>query len=115
MVNVTNTLNTMASFYAGLGDFIGLATGNPGSTPTPANEASGGSPAYARVATTFSAGTTGVQNGSAVTLNVPEGNYDFMILASAGSGDNMIDNCPITTVIMSAQGQIVCNPVYTQT
>jgi hypothetical protein len=115
MVACTATLNSLASYYAGLGTDIGLATGNPGSSTTPANEASGGSPAYARVATTWSAGTTGVQNGTAVTINVPEGDYDYMILCSGGSGNNQIDNCAITTVIMSAQGQIVCNPVYTQT
>jgi hypothetical protein len=115
MVNVTPTLNSLASYYAGLGDYIGLATGNPGSSATPSNEATGGSPSYARVATTWSSGTTGVQNGSAVTINVAEGDYDYMILASAGSGNNQVDNCAITTVIMSAQGQIVCNPVYTQT
>lgn len=115
MVACTATLNSVASYYASLGDYIGLATGNPSSSTTPANEASGGSPAYARVPTVWSSGTTGVQNGEAVTINVAEGDYDFMLLCSGGSGNNQIDNCPITTVIMSAQGQIVCNPVYTQT
>jgi hypothetical protein len=115
MVNCTATLNSIASYYAGLGTYIGLATGNPGSTSTPANEATGGSPSYARVATDWSSGSTGVQNGTAVTINVAEGDYDYMILASGGSGNNQVDNCAITTVIMSAQGQIVCNPVYTQT
>lgn len=115
MVACTATLNTLASDYAGLGTFVGLATGAPGATATPSNEATGGSPAYARVATTWSAGTTGVQNGTAVTINVAAATYTYMILASSGSGANQIDNCAITSVVMSAQGQIVVTPTYTQT
>jgi hypothetical protein len=115
MVACTATLNTLAADYAALGTFVGLATGAPGATATPANEATGGSPAYARVATTWSAGTTGVQNGTAVTINVAAGTYTYMILASSGSGNNQIDNCAITSVVMSAQGQIVVTPTYTQT
>lgn len=115
MVACTATLNTLAADYAGLGADIGLATGNPGSTTTPANEATGGSPAYARVATTWSAGSTGVQNGTAVTINVAAGTYTYMILCSSLTGNNMVDNCAITSVVMSAQGQIVVTPTYTQT
>jgi hypothetical protein len=115
MVACTATLNTLAADYAALGTFVGLATGTPGATTTPANEATGGSPAYARVATTWSPGTTGVQTGTAVTINVAAGTYTFMILCSAGSGTNQIDNCAITSVVMSAQGQIVVTPTYTQT
>lgn len=117
MVTSTATLNTLASTYAGLGTWIGLATGAPGTGTTPSNEASGGSPAYARKQTTWSAGTTGVQNGTAVTIDVAAATYTYMILASAATtgAANMVDNASITSVVMGAQGQIVVTPSYTQT
>lgn len=114
-IAVTTTKQTMSNYYATLGTYIGLATGAPGSTATPSNEASGGSPAYARVATTWTAGSGGVNNGSAVTINVAAATYTYILLASASSGNNMIDNASITSVVMSAQGQIVVTPTYTQT
>lgn len=115
MVTCTATLNTLASTYTGLGSWIGLATATPGTTSTPTGEASGGSPAYARLATTWSAGTTGVQNGTAVTLNVSAATYTYMLVASSSSGANMQDNVSITSVVMGAQGQIVVTPTFTQT
>jgi hypothetical protein len=39
----------------------------------------------------------------------------YILLASAVSGNNMIDNASITSVVMSGQGQIVVTPTYTQT
>lgn len=115
MVTCTATLNSLAAAYAGYGSWVGLATGAPGTSSTPANEASGGSPAYARKATTWSAGTTGVQNGSAVTVDVAAATYTYVLIASASTGNNMIDNATITSVVMGAQGQIVVTPTYTQT
>lgn len=119
MVVCTATLNTLASTYAGLGSWIGLATASPGTTSTPGSpsvEATGGSPAYARLATTWSASSTaGVQNGTAVTLNVSAATYTYMLVASSSSGNNMQDNASITSVVMGAQGQIVVTPTYTQT
>jgi hypothetical protein len=105
----------LASTYAGYGSWIGLATASPGTTSTPTGEASGGSPAYARTTTTWSAGTTGVQNGTAVTINVAAATYTYMLIASNASGNNMQDNASITSVVMGAQGQIVVTPTYTQT
>jgi hypothetical protein len=115
VVVCTATLNNLAAAYVGYGTFVGLATGAPGATATPANEATGGSPAYARKATTWSAGTTGVQNGTAVTIDVAAATYTFMLLANLVSGANQYDNAAITSVVMGAQGQIVVTPTYTQT
>lgn len=115
MVTCTATLNSLAAAYAGYGSWVGLATGAPGTTSTPANEASGGSPAYARKNTTWSAGSTGVQNGTAVTIDVAAATYTYVLLASNSSGNNMTDNATITSVVMGAQGQIVVTPTYTQT
>jgi hypothetical protein len=115
MVAVAATKDSLASHYAGLGTWIGLATGNPGSTATPSNEVTGGSPAYARKQTTWSAGTTGVQNGTAVTIDSPAATITYVLVASSSSGNNMIDNATVTSVTLTAQGQVVVTPQFTMT
>jgi len=111
------TRQSLANSYSALGNWIGAATGNPGTSATPVNEVTGGSPAYARVQTTWSAGSGGVSNGTATTLNSPAATITYVILASAATtgAANMIDNCAITSVVLSGQGQIVVTPTYTQT
>lgn len=115
MVACTSTLNNLAARYASLGTYIGVATANPGVTATPANEATGGTPAYARKATTWGAGTTGVQTGTEVTVDVLPGRYTYMIVASGASGANQIDNCSMKTIVVTRQGTIIVAPTYTQT
>ena len=114
-IAVTTTKNTMATYYGTLGTYIGLATGAPGSTSTPSNEDTGGSPAYARKQTTWGAASSGAITGTAVTIDTPAATITYILLASAVSGNNMIDNASITSVVMSGQGQIVVTPTYTQT
>ena len=111
-VSVAATRQSLANHYGTLGTFFGLATGNPGTSATPANETSGGS--YARVATSWSPGSGGVINGSAVTINAQAGTYTHAPLCSAASGNNMIDWAAIVSTILSAPGQIVLTPTYTQ-
>lgn len=116
MVNVTETAQQLSNDYVALGNYIGLATGNPGSTSAPAHEASGGTPAYARVPTTWtpSSPPTGINQGSTVTINVPAGTYTYMILCSGPTGHNMIDNCPIDPMPLNGDGQIALTPIYQQ-
>lgn len=111
-IAIATTRQNLADRYGTLGTFFGLATGNPGSTTTPANEASGGG--YTRVATTWSSGAGGVENGTAVTVNANAGTYTFTTLCSAASGANQIDNAAITSTVLSAAGQIVLTPTFTQ-
>lgn len=111
-IAIATTRQALADKYGTLGTFFGLATGNPGTTTTPANEASGGS--YARVATTWSAGSGGVENGTACTISANAGTYTYAPLCSAASGANMIDWAAITSTVLSAPGQIVLTPTYTQ-
>ena len=114
MVVCTAQLNALAADYAADGAWIGLTTGPPGTGTTPANEASGGS--YARVQTTWSSETTGVQQGTPVTISAPAGIYTNAFLASAATGNNMIDNITFATPItLLAAGQITLTPIYTQT
>lgn len=116
MVTCIATLNSLAAAYAGYGNWVGLATASPGTGASPTNEApTSGSPAYARVQTTWSAGAAGVQSGTPVTINVAAATYTYMLLASSSSGNNMTDNASITSVVMGAQGQIVVTPTFTQT
>lgn len=112
-IAVTTTQSSMCSAYAALGNCLGLATGAPGSTSTPSNEASGGS--YVRVATTWGTPSSGVMTGSAVTIAANAATYTYALLASATSGNNMIDNAEFSTaVVLSAAGEIVLTPSYTQ-
>lgn len=114
-IAVGTTRQALADAYKVLGTWVGLATGAPGSSATPANEATGGSPAYARKQTTWTSSTGGVVNGSACSVDVAAGTYTHMILASAVSGANQIDNADVTDTVMSGQGQIVVTPTFTQT
>jgi hypothetical protein len=114
-IAIATTRQNLADRYATLGTWIGVTTGAPGTTATPANEATGGSPAYARKQTTWTSSTGGVVNGSAVTIDVAAATYTHIILCSSATGANQIDNADVTDVVMSAQGQIVVTPTYTQT
>jgi len=114
-IAVATTRQSMADHYATLGTWIGAHTADPGTTSSPASEVTGGSPAYARKQTTWTSSTGGVVNGSAVTIDTPTATVTFISLCSASSGNNMIDKADITDVVMSAQGQIVVTPTYTQT
>jgi len=114
-IAVGTTRQALADQYKTLGTWIGVATADPGTTATPSSEAAGGAPAYARKQTTWTSGAGGVINGSAVTIDVAAATYTYILLASASSGANMIDKAAVTSVVMSAQGQIVVTPSYTQT
>ena len=114
MTNVTATADALIADYSALGNWIGVFTGAPGNTAAPANEASGGSPAYARQATSWTvSGATAI--GSAVTINVPAGTYSYMGFFSASSGNNMVDWCPMTPQIATGQTTITITPLATAT
>lgn len=115
-IRINATKSVLSDAYKGAGTWIGLHTGDPGATTTAANEASGGSPAYARKQTTWGSSTNGVVSGSAVTIDVAAATYTYMSLDSASTpgGANQVDNADITDVVMGAQGQIVVTPTFTQ-
>jgi hypothetical protein len=114
-IAVATSRQFLADQYKTLGPWIGAATANPGTTAPPVGEASGGVPAYARKQTAWTSGAGGVINGGPVTVDVPTGTYTWILLASAVSGANMVDTSDVTDVVMSAQGQLVITPTYTQT
>lgn len=111
-IAVPATRQSLADNYKTLGTFISLHTADPGTTG--ASEATGGSPAYARKATTWTSSTGGVLNGSQVTIDVPAGTYTFIGLWSAATGGNYIDKAAITSTALGAQGQILVTPSFTE-
>lgn len=110
MANTDATDGLLATYYVSLGDWIGLTTGNPGNTSTPANEAVGGSPAYARQETAWTV-TGGTAIGSPITFNVGPGTYTYMIFCSGSSGNNMISSWPISPQVTSVQTTITITPL----
>ena len=113
-IAVTATRETLAAAYAGAGTWISLHTASPSTTG--ANEATGGSPAYARKQTTWTPGASdGVTTGSQVTFDVPAGTYTHVGIWSAATAGTFIDAYDIPVdVVMGAQGQIQVTPTYTQ-
>lgn len=112
---LTNTSKEAAAdAVIALGAYISLHTADPGTTG--ASEASGGSPAYARQATTWSADATddGVRTGTEVTIDLPAGTYTHFGLWSAATAGTFVGGGTITSTTLSAQGQIKVTPTYTQ-
>jgi hypothetical protein len=71
--------------------FVGVHTLTDPGTATTANsgEASGGSPAYARVAVTLGAAASAQKsNSGALAIDVPAGTYGFLTLWNASSGNS---------------------------
>ncbi|WLP91305.1 hypothetical protein [Gordonia sp. NB41Y] len=111
-MNVTTSKNALVDALAALGAHVGLATASPGTTSTPANEATGGS--YARIATTWGAASGGSRAGSAVIINANAGTYTHGFIASAATGNTMIDNAALSpSIVLNAAGQIVVTPTLT--
>lgn len=108
----TATRNELANKYGTLGVWISLHTSDPGTTG--ANEASGGSPAYARQRTDWSAAVAGAITGSEVTIDAPAGTYTHAAIWSAATGGTFIDKVAITSTVLGSQGQIKVTPKYTQ-
>lgn len=113
-IAIDSTKEALSQAYADLGTWISLHTASPGTSG--ANEVTGGSPAYARKQTTWTAGgSDGVQSGSAVTIDVPAGTYTHIGVWSASSGGTLRDTSALSSsVVMGAQGQVVLTPTYTQ-
>ena len=85
------------------GNWISLHTGDPSTTGT--NEATGGSPAYARKQTTWTGGTSdGVVAGSAVSFDVPAGTYTHI---GVWNGSTFIGGFPLSSSTGALPGQAI--------
>lgn len=104
---------TAATAVTALGSWVSLHTADPGTTG--ASEATGGSPAYARKQTTWTAGSSdGVVAGSEVTIDLAANTYTHFGIWSAATGGTFVGGGSITSTTLSAQGQIKVTPTYTQ-
>jgi hypothetical protein len=113
MADTNATKETAATAVTALGDWISLHTADPGTTG--ASEASGGSPAYARKQTTWTAGSSdGVVAGSQVTIDLAAGTYTHFGVWSASTAGTFIGGGSITSTTLGAQGQIKVTPTRTQ-
>lgn len=104
---------TAALSVTGLGAYISLHTADPGTTG--ASEASGGSPAYARKATTWSGGTSdGIVTGSQVTFDAPSGTYTHMGIWTAATGGTFIAGFALSSPVTNAsQAPVLIVPSVT--
>lgn len=112
-MKVVASINSMAASYVSGHTYLNCATADPGTTATPASEASGGSPANARKATSWSAGTTGVQTGTQQSIDLAAGTYLWMLLCGSATGNNMWDNCSFASQTLSADGPLLLTPTFT--
>lgn len=117
MANNTVLKNALAGKVATDATWIGVATAaqSAGTGGTVNNEATGGSPAYARVQTTWGSAASGVVTGSAVTINLPAGTYTTVILCTASTGNTLYEWYQLpSSVVMSVQGTLTITPSFTE-
>ncbi|WP_306358714.1 MULTISPECIES: hypothetical protein [unclassified Nocardia] len=118
-IAVAATRQVLADAYkniAGTNEvWISVHTADPGATGI--NEASGGTPAYARKKCTWTSGTGGVLNGSQVAVDLDAGTYTHVGLWKTQSGTaatDFIDKVDIADTVLGAQGQLLITPTFTQ-
>lgn len=112
-IKTTAEKNALATDYGIDAPYGALYTTAPGATP--GTEVSGGSPAYARKALSWSAAANGVINATAV-FDVPAGTTVVGVgLHSAATGGNYIDGASVASQAFSAQGTYTVTFTYTQT
>ncbi len=112
-IEVGTTRQVLADAYTGLGSWFSIHTG--ATSGTGANEASGGTPAYARKQTTWGAGANGVTSGSQMTFDLQAGTYNRVGFWNAVTAGTFRDACAMTSTILSVQGQILVTPTITVT
>lgn len=111
---LTNATKESAALnITGLGTWISLHTADPGTTG--ASEATGGSPAYARKATTWTGGASdGSVPGSEVTIDAAAGTYThFGVWTASTSGTFVGGGALASSVTLGAQGQVKVTPTAT--
>lgn len=115
-IAVTTTKNALCTAYAAIGGantYVSVHTADPGTTG--ANEATGGSPAYARVATTWGTAANGQISGGPVTINLPAGTYTYAGLWKSvnGGAPDFIDKVAIASTTLGSQGTLLITPTFT--
>lgn len=113
-IAVPSSREALADAYVARGSLFSLHTASPGTTG--ANEATGGSPAYTRESTTWSADAVddGTRVGTQVFFDVPAGSYTHWGFWN-DAGTVFLDGGLLSaTVTRASQGQVKVTPSYTQ-
>lgn len=112
-IAVDATKQSLANSYGTLSTHGSLHTADPGTTGT--SELTGGSPAYARKALTWSSGSTGTVTSTG-TFDVPTGTTpSWTGLFSAITAGTFRDKADIVDQAFASQGTLTVNYTYTQT
>lgn len=113
-INITATKNALAQEFADRVEFISLHTGSPGTGTTPANEVTGGSPAYERKIPSWGSPSNGVITAEEIEFDVPMGTTVTHVgyLDAGGNTVDWADSADIP--FTSAQGKLRVTPKYTQ-
>lgn len=105
--------NSLATQYGSDSLYAALFTADPGTTGTVVGEVTGGSPAYARKAITWSTASGGVVNGT-VTFDVPTGTtLTYAGVCSGLTGSNLLDRVLVTSQSFVAQGTYALTLTFT--
>lgn len=112
-IAVTATKESLAGSYAALATHASLHTADPGTTGT--SEVTGGSPAYARVAITWTAGSSdGIYTTNTLTFNLPASTAVTHIgLWSASTGGSFRDKAALV-IPSGSQRTVDVNATFTQ-
>lgn len=105
------TKTDLAARYATLAAYGALATSAPGASA--GTEPSGGSPAYARKALTWTAGAAGVTSATA-TFDVPACTVNGTQLFTAVTGGTYVDGKTETAVVFSTQDTVTVTFTFTE-
>lgn len=103
----------LAVAYGNAAAYVSLHAGSPGTTGV--NEITGGTPAYARKAATWAAGTVDGVVTTTVTFDVPSGTtVTYCGIWSAATGGTFLDSSIVTSQAFATQGTYQLSITYTQ-
>jgi hypothetical protein len=88
MPSILSQKQDMAAYYGTKAVYAFMATGDPGTGTTVANEAAGGSPAYVRLPIPWGAPDSSATIRAVVTFDLPPGLYTYAGLRVGGVGRN---------------------------
>ena len=112
LIQVAATKNTLASAYAGAATYAALYSTVPGASA--GTELTGGAPAYARMALSWSAPSNGVIT-STVTFNVASGSTVAGAGVYTAQAGTYSDGTGVTSQTFASQGTYALTLTYTQT
>lgn len=111
-ISTTTLRNNMATYYGSQATYAALSTTAPGATA--GTEVSGGSPAYARKAISWSAASNGAITAS-VVFDVPTGTtVNGVMLFSAATAGTYLDGVSVSAQQFTSQGTYTVSLSFTQ-